>query len=773
MNQKLCRNILILSAGTAALALGGCGGGGGSRPQPAPAPVAAPPPAPAPTPTPPPPPAPAPTPTPPPPTSINYNDAEYQGSNGANSASGLSAYNAGGTGRGISVAVVDSGINPNLSEFAGRIHAASRDVAGDRGLVDNEGHGTAVSGVIAAARNGSGIMGVAFDATIMSFNTADPNQCSGDDGCKHGDSAIAQAIDLARTNGARVINVSLGGESVGGAVLSAVGRATSAGIVIVISAGNEGKEAIGINPSAFATGSAQAGNGLVIIAGAHDASRNISDFSNKAGTASQYYLTALGSRVRTFDQTGTSYLYSGTSFSAPVISGAAALLASAFPNLTGAQIVDILLRSADDAGAAGRDAVFGNGILNITRAFQPIGSTSVAGSGTPVSTTSNGQGSATMGDASGKVAGAIILDGYSRAYALDLAKTIGRAAQEQPLAQSLKGHVRTAAAGKGAVSVMLTVDRKLGGQPMVGLAQTGMSYEDSREARAIAGMALTRLSPNTAVAFGFSESGRSLQQRLTGHEGNAFVVARDPMTRTGFFADAGTSMGVRHKLGTVGLTVTGERGEVWTPGLKERIDQPGYSMGSITADRRIGPATLSLGLSRLNEESTVLGGRFNPVFAGGGAASTFADATASFDLGRGWGAFASYRRGWTGLSGTGSLVDQGRLSTEAFAFDLSKRGAFTSGDKLAFRVMQPLRVSSGGFDLRVPTSYDYATGTVGYEDRFLNLAPTGREIDFEAAYSLKLLGGDLGLNAFLRRQPGHIEAMQDDVGGAIRYTLGF
>jgi len=669
--------------------------------------------------------------------------------------------------------VVDSGINPNLAEFAGRIHSASRDVAGNRGLIDNEGHGTAVSGVIAAARNGSGMMGVAFDSTIMSFNTANPNDCAEDGGCKHSDSAIAQAIDLARVNGARVINISLGGDSVGSAVLSAVGRASSAGIVIVISAGNDGKEAKGIDPNAFATGSAQSGNGLVIIAGSHDAARNLSDFSNKAGNGSQYYLTALGSRVRTFDQTGTGFLYNGTSFSAPVISGAAALLASAFPNLTGAQIVDILLRSADDAGEAGRDAVFGNGILNIARAFQPIGSTSVAGSGAPVSTTSNGQGSGTMGDAGGRVAAAIILDGYSRAYALDLAKTIGRAAQEQPLAQSLNGSVRTAAAGKGAMSVTLTVDRKLGGRPMVGLAQTGMSYEDSREARAIAGMALTRLNPQTAVAFGFSESGRSLQQRLTGHESNAFLIARDPMTRTGFFADAGTSLGIRHKLGSVGLTVTAERGEVWTSGLKERIDQPGYSLGSITADRKLGPATLSLGLSRLSEESTVLGGRFNPVFVGGGAASTFADATASFDLGRGWGAFASYRRGWTGLPGTGALVNEGRLATEAFAFDLSKRGAFTSGDKLAFRLMQPLRVSSGGFDLKVPTSYDYATGAVGYEDRFLNLAPTGREIDFEAAYSMKLLGGDLGLNAFLRRQPGHIQAMQDDIGGAIRYTLGF
>jgi hypothetical protein len=87
--------------------------------------------------------------------------------------------------------------------------------------------------------------------------------------------------------------------------------------------------------------------------------------------------------------------------------------------------------------------------------------------------------------------------------------------------------------------------------------------------------------------------------------------------------------------------------------------------------------------------------------------------------------------------------------------------------------MQPLRVRSGGFNLRAPVSYDYDTLSIGYEDRFFNLAPTGREVDFEAAYSMPLLGGDLSANAFLRTDPGHIEAMRDDIGGAVRFTLGF
>ncbi len=66
---------------------------------------------------------------------------------------------------------------------------------------------------------------------------------------------------------------------------------------------------------------------------------DISDFSNRAGTGAQYYLMALGYQDRAPDQTGKQFLWSGTSFSAPTISGAVALMAQAFPNLTGKQIV--------------------------------------------------------------------------------------------------------------------------------------------------------------------------------------------------------------------------------------------------------------------------------------------------------------------------------------------------------------------------------------------------------------------------------------------------
>jgi len=770
------RTFLVLTASTFAIALGGCDGGGtGAHPGTV-DPIAAP----TPPPPPPPPPAPAPTPPPPPPPpSVNYNDNEYKRSAGSVHGA-ITAYNSGAFGQGVKIAVVDTGINPNLHEFTGRIDPATQDIAGNRGITDADGHGTAVAATAAANRDASGIEGVAFGASIISLNTASPTDCTEADGCKHSDPDIAKAIDVARQSGARVINVSLGGEDPSPIVNAAISRAAQAGIVVVLSAGNEGEKPEGVNPGGFALGAAAAGN--VIIAGSVGAPINgdktnidykqISSFSNRAGSGAASYLAAVGYRVIAPDNKGDYYYWDGTSFSAPVISGAVALLASAFPNLTGSQIIDLLFKTADDVGAAGTDAVYGRGILNIARAFAPQGTLSIPGTKEPVGAVT-GDSSSAMGDASPMVAGMVALDSYQRAYKMDLTRVVRRAPLDRPLASALQIGLDTSSASNGRVAVALTVGRNLVGQPNVGLAQLGLTYEDARKARLLSGLAISRLSKRTAIALGIAESGRTLQQRLVGAQQGAFVVARDPMARMGFYPQSAGSLGVRQELGPLGLTVTAERGRVWQPGSVQGVLQSGYSVGSLTLDRRFGPALVTLGGTRLAEERTVLGGRFTGSFGGSGAVSWFADAGASLALGRGWSASASYRLGWTALGRSGGLAEGGRLATDAWSLDVTRGSAFVPGDRFSLRLSQPLRVRTGGYDLRVPVSYDYATLQPGYGERFFNLAPTGREVDLEAAYAVRLLGGELSANAFARRQPGHIAALRPDLGGALRFSRGF
>ena len=758
-----CACALVIAFGLSAC--GGSGGGGGVSPIPS-APST-------PTPT----PSPAPTPTPvTTPTGINYNTSEYQNSAYSVDANAIAAYNAGATGQGVKIGIVDSGLNASLSEFAGRIDPASGDVAGSRGVSDDDGHGTAVTAVAAAARNSQNTMGVAFNATIVSERADTLGSCTTNkDGCQFSDSNIATGIDAARNAGAKVINLSLGGSTPGTTLLNAMQRAVNAGIVLIISAGNDGTDPTkGVNPDPFALTPAQNFPGSVIIAGSIGASNGaggtnidtISDFSNRAGSGAAYYLMALGYQDRAPDQTGTQYLWTGTSFSAPTITGAVALMAQAFPNLTGKQIVSILFQTADDLGAAGVDSVYGNGRLNIQRAFAPIGTTSLAGSQIPV-TGSDLPSAAGDAAATTKSAGAIILDGYDRAYVLNLARTLRTASVDHPLSRALQNGVRVSGGQVGPLSIAMTVSERHDLMNGYALDRVGIGPEDLRRSRLIAGSAVARLDDRTAVAFGFAEGAKAMERKLTGSTAGSFLVASDVAGTPGFAARRNSSLAVRREIAGFGITASGESGDVWQEVRTSATGSP-YRLGTIALDKSLGRNWLSLGYSRLDEKQSLLGGRLSPLLGGGGAATTFLDAEARHEFGAGWSTTLSARRGWTDFAA-------GKFQTGAYAFDLAKRGLLSNVDTFDFRIAQPLRVERGGFATLLPTSWDYVTQTASDSLTRMSLTPTGREVDGELSYGSTLFGGNgwLGANLFYRRQPGHFASMHDDKGAAIRFSLGF
>jgi hypothetical protein len=163
------------------------------------------------------------------------------------------------------------------------------------------------------------------------------------------------------------------------------------------------------------------------------------------------------------------------------------------------------------------------------------------------------------------------------------------------------------------------------------------------------------------------------------------------------------------------------------------------------------------------------------MLAQSGATSRFVDAAAALDLGKGWVAQATYRRGSTQAEGSGGLAAGGRFESDAWSFDVSRNGTLAPGDSFSVRVAQPLRVRSGGLDLRVPVGWNRVLGEAEFEQRLFALSPSGREIDVEAAYMLSLAegAGYLGAHGFLRRQPGHIADARSDYGAALRAGLRF
>jgi hypothetical protein len=552
-------------------------------------------------------------------------------------------------------------------------------------------------------------------------------------------------------------------------------QATNAGVILVIAAGNDG--AVNPDPFALLAADASVSHGLIVIAGSVNANDVISSFSNRAGTARDFFLAAVGEQVRAPDQNNTPFLWSGTSFSAPQITGAIALIAQAFPNLTPTQIVALLYASARDAGAPGIDDVYGRGILDLTRAFQPIGTMTVAGSSGTASTNNvNATLSAPMGDARQGAMGTVVLDGFSRAFTMDLGQTIDRNGPQPQLRQLMATQQRNYALGVHDMTVAVSLVPR---QDDVAIERLGLTSGDARTAQMLAASVIGRLGGRASFAIGASESGNMLTARLAGRDDPAFLVARDPSTNAGFDTDVGASAAVRQRFGAWGVSLAQEVGDVLTrrdtnlDALKWKPERSGYSRATLELDRRFGGLRTGLSATRLAEDNSVLGARFSGALGLARAESLFVDFGARWDLGAGWSLGASAREGWTRAQLRGGVGGGGLIRTDAFAGDIGKAGIF-GHDRLGLRIAQPLRVWQGGIDYLLPQQWDYWTSSVTqWSQSRLNLAPEGREVDFELSYFRPFLGGNLSGNVFVRRDPGNFAALPDDRGGAVRLSFGF
>lgn len=754
------------------MCLSACGGGGGVSSTPTPLPVSTPTPSSTSTPT--------PTPTPPP---VNFSTTEFQRSDGPDFHGAITAWQAGASGQGTTLAIIDSGIDATNPEFAGRISAASKDVASNRSLNNSaDDHGTQVALVAAAGRNGSGVMGIAWNATVQAIRADTPGSCAETDGCSFSDVNISAALDAAVQAGARVVNLSLGGDPADALLQAAVGRAAAAGLVVVVSAGNEGLDSgPGVdpaNPNPFAVSLLQAGSGNVLIVGSVDAAGIASDFSNKAGASAASVLMAQGERIccvyengqiKTTTSADGSFvtLVSGTSFSAPQVSGAAVLLAQAFPNLTAQQIVSLLLSSARDAGDPGTDPVYGRGILDIARAFSPQGQTSLAGTSVTVPLSSiAGITSAAMGDAMELASvNSVILDSYERAYSIDLARGIRSSSASQPLTQALSMPTRPVALAGNGMALAFTIDRRFGAVPL------RMAPGERERAKVLASSLVAKVGPSLDIALGWNMAAGHMAAQLQQRQAPAFLIA-------GMSSDLGEQpdfgIAARYRLGKVGLTVRAERAQLpWSGRLLDQSKDRLTRFGLAIDGTKGGALDWSVGMGFMREERSVLGAKFASVLGGGGATTTSVEPSMYWSLGAGWQFHGAASFGLTRLDRGPLSMDRSRLISSAWSVDLSRDGAVLPNDRLGLRVSQPLRVESGALLLNLPVAWDYATRTAHFGRVPLSLAPKGREIATEAAWSAPVSGGTVSTSLFWRRNPGHFADMPDDAGLALRWTSGF
>ncbi|MFG3020173.1 type VII secretion-associated serine protease mycosin [Streptomyces sp. NPDC048254] len=258
-------------------------------------------------------------------------------------------------GAGVTVAVVDTGVNARHPDLAGRVLPGT-DVTGQAadGRVDvsSESHGTSVAGVIVGSGgSGRGMAGLAPRATVL------PVRVSAEEAADP--LALAKGIVYAADHGASVINISMVTTAADPQIRDAVAYARRHDIVVVAAAGNSGRTGDPVTyPAAFP--------GVVAVSG------TTRDGGSWAAGESGSYIALAAPAVDIYStrNSGGYLTKDGTSYSAPYVSAAAALLRAAHPSESAGQIIARLIGTADRPdGGSGRDDRFGYGIVDPLKAL--------------------------------------------------------------------------------------------------------------------------------------------------------------------------------------------------------------------------------------------------------------------------------------------------------------------------------------------------------------------------------------------------------------------
>ncbi len=702
-------NISVISAG---LLLAACGSGGGVNSGGSTAPPTA---TPAPTPA----PSPAPSPT------SSADSAEYKASGAVVIAKAAYAYDRGITGKGVTIAVLDTGINRATPEFAGRISPDSTgfeqriarcgtcaaETLAPFPIDDKVGHGTEVASIALAAKNGSGPQGLAPEATLLALKIVGAdlsNQTVGSTGpIPESSSAnamlIAPAIRYAVEKGAFVSVLSLNGFGTGQLAQdqrAAMDQVRLADRLLVNSIDNAtGKDSFTGEFAENLVGTDRANKDWFLFAIGVDQNGNPRSANGNAGPLADRMLAAGGNNVQVVDKDGNVVSVTGNSFAAPAVAGAAALLKQYWSQLGGKAISRILLDTATDAGAPGVDAVYGAGILNVEKAMQAqapassfVAADAVLTRFSSLSTSAPFGGSAAAATLTEQVGGMTVLDRYGRDYAM------------------------TGSAGVRARSSGLLAGAML--------APTDAPW---------------RAAQAEAARFGFATNVGAQAMRRPDVPA---VVSFSPAA--GQQVTLGTNVAVGGGNGLAGSPLRGIASlpvgsmSAWSAGGWSASFSTGTSRDGRLRQQVVGfamPLGLGLELSDLAERGQVLGMRGDAALGLSGGRTTLATLT--------------YRRTLVGVDltaratasstrahgGSNLLRFDGPLIGSAFSLE-GARELF--GGRATLGLSSPLRVERARAVLLAPVSFDLVTGALSTRAVAVDLAPNARELDLELGWSTAL-----------------------------------
>jgi hypothetical protein len=693
-------------------------------------------------------------------------DAEYTRS-WANAAVKAGAANSRGwTGYGRVVAIFDTGLYAAHPEFSGRVDTGYDALLGKVGVPasDANGHGTFVAGVIGAARNGTGMEGIAYDARLMSIRIA-----NGDGSITLSDSQLAAGIAYATPRASTFNNswnstdtvYTLSKTAFGSAYaksLNAWRDAAARNAVIVWAAGNAGLAQPGVYGALPAWYSELSRAWIVAVA--TEKTGQIASYSNRCGSAAAWCLAAPGSAVTSTGSTGGYATGSGTSFAAPVVSGGAAMMRQKWPALTNSEIRSILFKSANKTGIYANTSIYGQGLLDLDAATKPSGGVAVA-SGPTVATktpvkSSSAVTAAAFGASLNQSSGTVmVLDEYNRDY-------------QAPLAGFVAPNIAPYDIERGMMSLGAELETL---QTPSGL-RLAFASEDTTPDR-LPRFSLQMPSGGNMLSFSHGVSSSHLFGGIEADLDGTAMLAKSDALGSAFRNLAGrdaTGTAWQTPLGNgMSLTLATVFGSVadkpsgWTnasPYAELDSSRSHVTATSARVTAPVGPVRFGIETGLVIEDNTVLGSASEGAMAmGSGSSTVYTGLSAETTLGWGVSLFGGFEIGRTSVRAADDSMVSGLsdVTTTAFRVGAAKSAIIGDNDRMALTLSQPLRVDSGKAHFNLPQSRDL-DGNVSFASSDQDVAAAGRELDLQLGYSAKLSDSEtVTISGLVRFEPDNIQ----------------
>lgn len=741
--------------------------------------------------------------TPAPPPSAPVAEADAQG--------GLFTINAFGgqelgTGDGIAIGFMDSGIDYAHSEFAGRIADADcYDAETDQTGCENisiQAHGTHVAGIAAAARNNVGMMGVAFDARIVNadiFTSA---------GFGVNADARAKALNWIVGRGANITNHSYAIVGVDGVNLTigtygdlndfnpattdigkAYQNAVDKHVILVWATGNSGLDQPGVL-SALPLEYTEWAENWVAVTATNESGTARASYANACGDAKDFCIAAPGGdsdgRILSAYPGGGYGIAAGTSMAAPHVSGALAVLMEIHGPGTVSdkppeEIVDLMFETANDEGIFADSNIFGHGLLDLEKAATTDLSTAAIAGASLLQDTNVSFGAA-FGDAGIQALAGLetrVQDNLGRAFMVDLGGlsfTPDAGTDSKKLLRNYGTREVTNIALSAQSSLQLSFES--------GRAQPG-ALTNNGEDRQIRSMRFTsQLADQAEMSFsyglrpgemiGIADSGAFDASLLNASEQTLnpyFDFAGERAYSAGFDAAPGAGPITFRSLAFMSEQSEEDPFYGDTDGQDDSVF--GFAGGT---DMALGPFTLSLLTGMTQEEEQTLGLSGEGGFATENGTQTFyAGPAFKLKIGERMQLAGSWQTGWTDPEEVENSLfsDFSPIQSESFTLGVTGRGGWKESDSWGVFAHQPLRVSESEATLEIAEGRA-DDGSIVTRREKIDLSPSGRELNFQGFYT-SAIDEDRSFSAGLmvRLEPGHVKDASTEGVGLVRYRMQF